>query len=59
MSKDQKRDLYDEAKGHPHGGQHAGRQHSEGQHEQRPQPYHPSHRQSEKLDDKPPAQRKD
>jgi len=29
-------DLYDEAKGHPHGGQHVGRQAVSGRHGQRP-----------------------
>jgi hypothetical protein len=50
--------LYDEAKGHPHGGQHAGRQSSEGQHEQRPKPHLPvGHRSDKKLGQKPPARR--
>jgi hypothetical protein len=52
-----KGDLYDEAKGHPHGGQHAGRQGSEGQHQQRPKPDQPGHPSGEKLGQKPPARR--
>jgi hypothetical protein len=40
-------DLYDETKGHPHGGQHAGRQGAEGQHQQRPK-----HEPSDPPDDK-------
>ena len=53
-----KGDLYDEAKGHPHGGQHAGRQNSEGQHGQRPKPDQPiGHPSDKKLGQKPPARR--
>ena len=54
-----KGDLYDEAKGHPHGGRHAGRQSSEGQHKQRPKPASVGHPSDKKLGrklpgDKPP-----
>jgi hypothetical protein len=53
-----KGDLYDEAKGHPHGGQHAGRQGSEGQHQQRPKPDQPiGHPSDKNLGQKPPARR--
>ncbi|HEX3970219.1 MAG TPA: hypothetical protein VHX19_02790 [Stellaceae bacterium] len=53
-----KGDLYDEAKGHPHGGQHVGKQSVEGQHEQRPKPDDPvGHPSDKKLGQKPPARR--
>jgi hypothetical protein len=53
-----KGDLYDEAKGHPHGGQHAGKQKTEGQHEQRPKPDAPADPSSDKkLGQKPAARR--
>lgn len=53
-----KGDLYDEAKGHPPGGQHAGKQSAEGQHEQRPKPDVPiGHASDKKLGQKPPARR--
>jgi hypothetical protein len=53
-----KGDLYDEAKGHPHGGKHAGRQGTEGQHQQRPKPNQPiGHASDKKLGQKPPARR--
>ena len=53
-----KGDLYDEAKGHPHGGQHTGRQGTEGQHQQRPKPNQPiGHASDKKLGQKPPARR--
>jgi hypothetical protein len=53
-----KGDLYDEAKGHPHGGQHAGKQSAAGQHEQRPTPDAPvGHSSDKKLGQKPPARR--
>jgi hypothetical protein len=49
-----KGDLYDEAKGHPHGGQHAGRQRETGQHGQRPHPDKPiGHSSDKKLGKKP------
>jgi len=50
-----KGDLYDEAKGHPHGGKHAGRQRSEGQHGQRPKPAPVGHASDKKLGQKPPS----
>jgi hypothetical protein len=53
-----KGDLYDEAKGRPHGGQHAGKQQTEGQHEQRPKPDEAvGHASDKKLGQKPPARR--
>ena len=53
-----KGDLYDEAKGHPHGGQHVGRQGSAGQHEQGPKPDQPvGHPSDAKLGQKPPARK--
>jgi hypothetical protein len=55
MSKDESGDLYDKAKGHPHGGQHVGRQSAEGQHQQRPKP----HPRDEKAGQKPPTQKAD
>ena len=56
MTKDHKDDLYDEAKGHPHGGQHVGRQGAEGQHEQRPKPHQPSSHSSGKEIKRSPGQ---
>lgn len=53
-----KGDLYDKAKGHPHGGEHAGQQSSEGQHDQRPRPHEPEgHPSDRKLGRKPPARK--
>lgn len=53
-----KGDLYDEAKGHPDGGQHAGRQSNEGQHQQRPRPNIPvGHESDKKLGRKPPERK--
>lgn len=53
-----KGDLYDEAKGHPHGGQHVGRQKEKGQHGQRPDPDAPvGHPSDAKLGQKPPQRK--
>lgn len=53
-----KGDLYDKAKGHPHGGEHAGKQRTEGQHEQRPQPHvSVGHSSDKKLGRKPPERK--
>ncbi|HWE72354.1 MAG TPA: hypothetical protein VG328_04285 [Stellaceae bacterium] len=53
-----KGDLYDEAKGHPQGREHVGKQGAAGQHEQRPKPDEPvGHSSDKKLGQKPPARR--